>query len=108
MASNAGQASTSYSYSSGHSVCQNTLYNCSQACLEGFNYCLDHITEDRNAPYRPCTFVYSNNKRCATNVLKGERRDGYRYTAVFLFLIISDYLLLGCVKIMPKDQQYVR
>lgn len=80
MASYGHQASTSTSSSlhgSATSIaCQNTLYSCSQASLDGFTYCLDHISEDRNAPYRPCTFVFTNGKRCATNVIKGERRDG--------------------------------
>lgn len=56
--------------------CQNPLYNCSQPCVDGFTFCMDHITEDKSAPYRPCTFVFTNGKRCAINVGKGERRDG--------------------------------
>nr|CAH0110541.1 unnamed protein product [Daphnia galeata] len=75
MYGNQGPSSSQY-YNPSQQTCHNTLYNCSQSCVEGFSYCLDHISEDRNAPYRSCTFVFANGKRCATNVLKGERRDG--------------------------------
>ena len=83
MYGNQGPSSSQY-YNPSQQTCHNTLYNCSQSCVEGFSYCLDHISEDRNAPYRSCTFVFSNGKRCATNVLKGERRDGYESLCFFV------------------------
>jgi len=76
MTSNSNQTTASASHSQNAVMCNNNLYNCSQTCVEGYRYCIEHITDDRNAPYRPCTFVFSNGKKCVNNVLKGERRDG--------------------------------
>lgn len=76
MTSSSNQTTASASHLQNAVMCHNNLYNCSQTCVEGYRYCIEHITDDRNAPYRPCTFVFSNGKKCTNNVLKGERRDG--------------------------------
>lgn len=36
-------------------------YNCSHIALPSFSYCIKHILEDKNAPYKQCSFVYSSN-----------------------------------------------
>lgn len=51
-------------------------YECTQLTLDGYNYCLRHILEDKNAPFRQCSFVYSSNgKRCYMPAHKSEKKD---------------------------------
>ncbi|XP_054714966.1 KAT8 regulatory NSL complex subunit 2-like [Uloborus diversus] len=52
---------------------------CYQPRLDGFEYCIRHILEDKNAPFKQCSFVHPNNKKRCTNAApkseKNERRD---------------------------------
>ncbi|XP_071788022.1 KAT8 regulatory NSL complex subunit 2-like [Asterias amurensis] len=51
---------------------------CMQDRLEGFEYCLNHILEDKNAPYKHCTFVSNKGgRRCLQPAHKADKRDGY-------------------------------
>ncbi|KAL1124496.1 hypothetical protein AAG570_001122 [Ranatra chinensis] len=52
---------------------------CSQPPLDHYEYCIKHILEDKNAPYKPCGYTYaSNNKRCLQPAARGDKRDiGY-------------------------------
>lgn len=57
-------------------ICAYQPHECSQLTLEGYDYCLRHIMEDKSAPYRQCSFVYNNNgKRCHLPAPKGEKKD---------------------------------
>ncbi|XP_043526841.1 KAT8 regulatory NSL complex subunit 2 isoform X2 [Frieseomelitta varia] len=57
-------------------TCLYSSYECSQPCLEGFNYCAKHILEDPNAPYKQCGFVYNTNgRKCQNPAPILDRRD---------------------------------
>ena len=45
--------------------CNYQVYKCLEQRLSGFDYCMKHILEDKTAPFRQCTHIYSTNgKRC--------------------------------------------
>lgn len=51
-----------------HKICLNTR-------LEGHKYCIDHIVNDKTAPYRQCTFVHpTSGRRCSRAAHKVDRR----------------------------------
>lgn len=57
-------------------TCLYTSYECTQPCLEGYNYCAKHILEDPNAPFKQCDFVYNTNgRKCQNPAPKVDRRD---------------------------------
>lgn len=61
-------------------ACAFTLRPCSQVRLEGFEFCIKHILEDKNAPYKQCSYVSSKNgKRCPNAAPKVERKDGVTF-----------------------------
>lgn len=63
-------------------ACAFTLRPCSQHRLEGFEFCIKHILEDKNAPYKQCSYVSSKNgKRCHNAAPKMERKDGVTFCA---------------------------
>ncbi|CAG6021949.1 unnamed protein product [Menidia menidia] len=55
---------------------------CSQPRLEGLEFCIKHILEDKNAPYKHCSYVSAKNgKRCPNAAPKAERKDGVTFCA---------------------------
>ena len=57
-------------------VCRHKPRVCCQPVLEKYDYCLNHILEDKNAPYKPCAYSYpNNNKRCLIPAPQGEKND---------------------------------
>lgn len=51
-----------------HKICLNNR-------LEGHKYCIDHIMNDKTAPYRQCTFVHGiTGRRCIRAARKVDRR----------------------------------
>ncbi|XP_044000895.1 KAT8 regulatory NSL complex subunit 2 isoform X2 [Aphidius gifuensis] len=54
-------------------TCTFTNYECSQKCLDGYAYCKNHILQDPNAPYKQCTLVYTNGRKCTNPKL--DRKD---------------------------------
>lgn len=51
-----------------HKICLNNR-------LEGHKYCIDHIMNDKTAPYRQCTFVHPvTGRRCSRAAHKVDRR----------------------------------
>lgn len=51
-----------------HKICLNNR-------LEGHKFCIDHIMNDKTAPYRQCTFVHSvTGRRCTRAAHKVDRR----------------------------------
>lgn len=57
------------------------MYNhrvCMQNRLEGYEYCLKHILEDKNSPFKQCTYTSSKtNRRCTNASPKADKKDGY-------------------------------
>ncbi|XP_008317208.1 KAT8 regulatory NSL complex subunit 2 isoform X2 [Cynoglossus semilaevis] len=61
-------------------ACSFTLRPCSQPRLEGLEFCIKHILEDKNAPYKQCSYVSAKNgKRCPNAAPKVERKDGVTF-----------------------------
>ncbi|XP_064495050.1 KAT8 regulatory NSL complex subunit 2 isoform X3 [Pseudopipra pipra] len=55
---------------------------CSQPRLEGQEFCIKHILEDRNAPFKQCSYVSAKNgKRCPNAAPKPEKKDGTSFCA---------------------------
>ncbi|KAK2186076.1 hypothetical protein NP493_204g09021 [Ridgeia piscesae] len=51
---------------------------CMQNRLEGYSYCARHILEDKNAPYKQCSYVSTKSgKRCPNAAHKMDKREGY-------------------------------
>jgi len=45
--------------------------------LEGYSYCARHILEDKNAPYKQCSYVSTKSgKRCPNAAHKMDKREG--------------------------------
>ncbi|NXF13415.1 KANL2 protein, partial [Smithornis capensis] len=63
-------------------ACSFTPRPCSQPRLEGQEFCLKHILEDRNAPFKQCSYVSAKNgKRCPNAAPKPEKKDGTSFCA---------------------------
>lgn len=45
-------------------VCSNVAYDCTLTRVDGYDYCLRHILQDPHAPFKQCTFLLTNGKRC--------------------------------------------
>ncbi|XP_054268722.1 uncharacterized protein LOC128990398 [Macrosteles quadrilineatus] len=57
-------------------LCKYSHRKCNLMCLEGYDYCLKHILEDNNSPYRPCMYLYTvSGKICGKPALRQERKD---------------------------------
>jgi len=57
-------------------ACSYPAYECSGQRVEGYEYCIRHILEDKSAPYRPCGYVYSGNgRRCVMPTPKADKRE---------------------------------
>ncbi|XP_041038431.1 KAT8 regulatory NSL complex subunit 2 isoform X1 [Carcharodon carcharias] len=53
---------------------------CSQTRLEGQEFCLKHILEDKNAPFKQCSYVSSKTgRRCPGAAPKPDKKDGVAY-----------------------------
>uniref|UniRef100_A0A3B4A230 KAT8 regulatory NSL complex subunit 2 n=1 Tax=Periophthalmus magnuspinnatus TaxID=409849 RepID=A0A3B4A230_9GOBI len=62
--------------------CAYVLRPCPQPRLEGQEFCIKHILEDKSAPYKQCSYVSSKNgKRCPNAAPKMERKDGVAFCA---------------------------
>ncbi|XP_069086609.1 KAT8 regulatory NSL complex subunit 2 [Pleurodeles waltl] len=63
-------------------ACSFTHRPCSQPRLDGFDFCLKHILEDRNAPFKQCSYISSKNvRRCPYAAPKPEKKDGVSFCA---------------------------
>lgn len=56
--------------------CKYTHRTCMQNCVDGYDYCIRHILEDKAAPFKQCTYMTKSGKRCPTAAPKHERKDG--------------------------------
>lgn len=61
-------------------TCQFPHRVCHHPCLEDYDYCLKHILEDKTAPYKTCSYVYSINGRKCNQPAPKDRKDS-RYCA---------------------------
>uniref|UniRef100_Q6AY70-2 Isoform 2 of KAT8 regulatory NSL complex subunit 2 n=1 Tax=Rattus norvegicus TaxID=10116 RepID=Q6AY70-2 len=62
--------------------CSFTHRPCSQPRLEGQEFCLKHILEDKNAPFKQCSYISTKNgKRCPSAAPKPEKKDGVSFCA---------------------------
>ncbi|XP_023654702.2 KAT8 regulatory NSL complex subunit 2 [Paramormyrops kingsleyae] len=63
-------------------TCSFTQRPCSQPRIEGLEFCIKHVLEDKNAPYRQCSYVSNKNgKRCPNAAPKPEKKDGVTFCA---------------------------
>ncbi|XP_034027898.1 KAT8 regulatory NSL complex subunit 2 [Thalassophryne amazonica] len=63
-------------------TCSFTQRPCSQPRLDGLEYCMKHILEDKNAPFKQCSYVSTKNgKRCPNAAPKVEKKDGVTFCA---------------------------
>ncbi|XP_028266684.1 KAT8 regulatory NSL complex subunit 2 isoform X2 [Parambassis ranga] len=63
-------------------ACSFTQRPCAQPRLEGLEFCIKHILEDKNSPYKQCSYVSAKNgKRCPNAAPKAERKDGVTFCA---------------------------
>ncbi|KAG9335249.1 hypothetical protein JZ751_005495 [Albula glossodonta] len=63
-------------------ACSFTQRPCSQPRLDGLEFCIKHVLEDKNAPYRQCSYVSNKNgKRCPNAAPKPEKKDGVTFCA---------------------------
>ncbi|RXN26886.1 KAT8 regulatory NSL complex subunit 2 [Labeo rohita] len=63
-------------------TCSYTQRPCSQPRLEGLEFCIKHVLEDKNAPYRQCSYVSNKNgKRCPNAAPKPEKKEGVSFCA---------------------------
>uniref|UniRef100_A0A2I3FXP3 KAT8 regulatory NSL complex subunit 2 n=1 Tax=Nomascus leucogenys TaxID=61853 RepID=A0A2I3FXP3_NOMLE len=62
--------------------CAFTHRPCSQPRLEGQEFCIKHILEDKNAPFKQCSYISTKNgKRCPNAAPKPEKKDGVSFCA---------------------------
>ncbi|XP_042533509.1 KAT8 regulatory NSL complex subunit 2 [Dipodomys merriami] len=63
-------------------TCSFTHRPCSQPRLEGQEFCIKHILEDKNAPFKQCSYISTKNgKRCPSAAPKPEKKDGVSFCA---------------------------
>ena len=55
--------------------CSNGTFECSLTPEENYEYCIKHILQDSSAPYKQCTFVFTNGKQCTQAKLAEDRKD---------------------------------
>ncbi|NXP77103.1 KANL2 protein, partial [Ramphastos sulfuratus] len=62
--------------------CAFSQRQCSQPRLEGQEFCIRHILEDRTAPFKQCSYVSAKNgRRCPNAAPKPEKKDGTSFCA---------------------------
>ncbi|MEE6471258.1 hypothetical protein FKM82_009225 [Ascaphus truei] len=62
--------------------CSFTHRPCSQARMDGYEFCIKHILEDKNAPFKQCSYVSTkNSRRCPNAAPKPEKKDGVSFCA---------------------------
>lgn len=63
-------------------TCSYTQRPCSQPRLEGLEFCIKHVLEDKNAPYRQCSYMSNKNgKRCPNAAPKPEKKEAVSFCA---------------------------
>lgn len=63
-------------------TCSYSQRPCSQPRLEGLEFCIRHVLEDRGAPYKQCSYVSNKNgKRCPYAAPKQDKKEGVAFCA---------------------------
>lgn len=59
--------------------CSYKPYECSQLSLNGYKYCARHILNDKNAPFKQCSYAFpTNGKKCHMPALRNDKKEiGY-------------------------------
>lgn len=58
--------------------CSYERYNCTRPCLDDYSFCVRHILENKNAPFKQCNYIYTvTGRRCPLPAPKNDRRDSY-------------------------------
>ncbi|KAK7495639.1 hypothetical protein BaRGS_00013086 [Batillaria attramentaria] len=58
-------------------TCAYSHRTCTQNRLEGYDFCLKHILEDKTSPFKQCSYVApKTNRRCSGAAPKSDRKDG--------------------------------
>lgn len=65
--------------------CLNEKYECSLPPEDGQQFCIKHILQDKTAPYKQCSFLFSNGKQCTQAKFSEERNDSKLVSAAILF-----------------------
>uniref|UniRef100_A0A0B6ZVD4 KAT8 regulatory NSL complex subunit 2 n=2 Tax=Arion vulgaris TaxID=1028688 RepID=A0A0B6ZVD4_9EUPU len=59
------------------SFCKYSHRICMQNCVDGYDYCIRHILEDKTVPFKQCAYMTKSGRRCFMAAPKQERKDGY-------------------------------
>ncbi|XP_039602596.1 KAT8 regulatory NSL complex subunit 2 isoform X1 [Polypterus senegalus] len=61
-------------------ACSYSQRPCSRPRLEGLEYCIRHILEDKNSPYKQCSYISTKNgRKCPNAAPKPDKKDGVTY-----------------------------
>lgn len=62
-----------------NTLCKYIHRHCFQERIHGYDFCIRHILEDKNAPFRQCTYIQQSHKKKCTNAApktdKNDRRE---------------------------------
>lgn len=73
---------------------------CMKTRVAGYDFCIRHILEDKNSPYKQCTYVSGKtNHRCTAAVPRIEKRDGLAVYVVSLWIGESRWHSRHCIEI---------
>lgn len=45
-------------------ACANPSYECTLQRLDGYEFCMKHILQDPRSPFKQCSFLYPNGRKC--------------------------------------------
>lgn len=45
-------------------ACANKSYECSQTRVDGFEFCFKHILQNPRSPFKQCSYLYPNGRKC--------------------------------------------
>ena len=77
-------------------LCNYSSHLCRREKLSGFDFCLRHILEDKNAPYKQCNFHFRSQRRCPRAAPKTDKKDGWeqQFLQVLFVLIVAIKILI--------------
>lgn len=79
----------------GKPLCSFSKKLCRQRRLNGFGFCIRHILEDENAPFKQCLFKTKSGDTCINAVpISAARRFGLFF--LFLLNLLKDDSIIPC------------